>query len=88
MVRDRPLKPGKPVLCARIHVGQQTCVAATTLRESPAPNFKPEVVSWKSECLFVFRASGVAKNALSRDKIFRFAARFAGWQTTAVHRLE
>jgi hypothetical protein len=44
MVRDRPLKPGKPVL--RAHVGQQTCVAATTLRESPpAPNFKPEVTS-------------------------------------------
>jgi hypothetical protein len=31
---------------------------------------------------------GVAKNALSRHKIFRFAAHFAGWQTMAVHRLE
>jgi hypothetical protein len=45
MVHDRPLKPGKPVLRARIHVGQQACVAATTLRESPAPNSKSELTS-------------------------------------------
>ena len=73
MVRDRPLQPGKPVLRARIHVGQQTCVAATTLRESPAPNSKSELTSGNPNA-FVFRASGVAKNALSRHKIFRFAA--------------
>jgi hypothetical protein len=74
MVRDRPLKlgklkPGKPVLRARIHVGQQTCVAATTLRESPAPNFKSELTSGNPNAyLFSEQASALLRTPSAGTK--------------------